>query len=85
MQTQLRQLLPDLANQQLGHEFRFTHRLDFATSGLLCIALHKKAAGEITKCFMKKRVDKYYLALVKGHVSKEMLDVRLPIGELTLF
>ncbi|XP_071544869.1 RNA pseudouridylate synthase domain-containing protein 1-like [Panulirus ornatus] len=81
VQTQLRRLFPNLANKELTHEFRFTHRLDFPTSGLLCIALHKRAAGEITKCFVKKLVDKYYLALVRGHVSKEMMDVELPIGD----
>nr|XP_045594006.1 RNA pseudouridylate synthase domain-containing protein 1-like isoform X2 [Procambarus clarkii] len=79
VQMQLRQHFPALANQNLGHEFRFAHRLDFATSGLLCIALHKKAAAAAVKCFVHKRVDKYYLALVRGHVSKEMLDIYLPI------
>lgn len=80
VQTQLRRLFPDLANPKLGHEFMFAHRLDYATSGLMCISVHKKAAGAITKCFVHKRVDKYYLALVRGHVSKEMLDISLPIG-----
>lgn len=80
VQTQLRRIFPDLANPRLGHEFMFAHRLDYATSGLMCISVHKKAAGAITKCFVHKRVDKYYLALVRGHVSKEMLDVYLPIG-----
>nr|XP_045594005.1 RNA pseudouridylate synthase domain-containing protein 1-like isoform X1 [Procambarus clarkii] len=83
VQMQLRQHFPALANQNLGHEFRFAHRLDFATSGLLCIALHKKAAAAAVKCFVHKRVDKYYLALVRGHVSKEMLDIYLPIGDDT--
>ncbi|XP_068250000.1 RNA pseudouridylate synthase domain-containing protein 1-like [Palaemon carinicauda] len=80
VQTQLRHIFPELANPKLGHEFMFAHRLDYATSGLMCISVHKKAAGAITKCFVHKRVDKYYLALVRGHVSKEMLDVYLPIG-----
>ncbi|KAG7170993.1 RNA pseudouridylate synthase domain-containing protein 1-like [Homarus americanus] len=81
VQTQMKQLFPDLASQNLGHEFRFAHRLDFSTSGLLCIALHKKAAAAVAKCFVHKHVDKYYLALVRGHVSKEMLDIYLPIGD----
>ncbi|ROT74030.1 RNA pseudouridylate synthase domain-containing protein 1 [Penaeus vannamei] len=81
VQTQLRRRFPDLVNPKLGHEFMFAHRLDFATSGLMCISVHKKAAGAVTKCFVHKRVDKYYLALVRGHVSKEMLDIYLPIGD----
>ncbi|KAK8727500.1 hypothetical protein OTU49_009586 [Cherax quadricarinatus] len=83
VQTQLRQLFPHLASQKLGHEFRFAHRLDFSTSGLLCVALHRSAAAAVAKCFVHKRVDKYYLALVRGHVSKEMLDIYLPIGNDT--
>lgn len=85
VQTQLRRRFPDLVNPKLGHEFMFAHRLDFATSGLMCISVHKKAAGAVTKCFVHKRVDKYYLALVRGHVSKEMLDIYLPIGEHDIF
>ncbi|CAL4213332.1 unnamed protein product [Meganyctiphanes norvegica] len=83
VQTQLRRLYPDLVNPRLGHEFLFSHRLDFSTSGLLCISVHKQAAAAVTKCFVKKIVDKYYLAILRGHLSKEMLDVYLPIGEDT--
>lgn len=81
VQAQLRHLFPHLADKQLGHEFRFSHRLDFATSGLLCISLNKSAAKAVTKCFTRGQVDKYYLALVRGHLSQEMLDISLPIGD----
>jgi len=81
VQTQLRRLYPDLVNPRLGHEFLFSHRLDFSTSGLLCISVHKKAAAAVTKCFVKKQVDKYYLAILRGHLSKDILNVHLPIGE----
>lgn len=83
VQTQLRRLYPDLANPMLGHEFLFSHRLDFSTSGLLCIAVHKQAAAAVTRCFVEKLVDKYYLAILRGHLSKELLDVQLSIGEDT--
>ncbi|XP_076039914.1 RNA pseudouridylate synthase domain-containing protein 1-like isoform X2 [Oratosquilla oratoria] len=81
VQAQVRRLFPKLANPRLGHEFLFIHRLDFATSGLLCIPVHKAAAGAATKCFAQRKVDKYYLAIVRGLVSKEMVDIYLPIGE----
>ncbi|KAG0721869.1 RNA pseudouridylate synthase domain-containing protein 1 [Chionoecetes opilio] len=81
VQTQLRNLFPHLANKKLTHEFRFSHRLDFATSGLLCISLHKAAAGAVTKCFVRREADKYYLALVRGHLSQETVDIAVPIGE----
>ncbi|KAK3860151.1 hypothetical protein Pcinc_033779 [Petrolisthes cinctipes] len=81
VQNQLRHLLPHLANPSLTHEFRFSHRLDFATSGLLCLALNKRAAGAITKCFTHHHVDKYYLAIVRGHVAHDLIDINLQIGE----
>ena len=43
---------------------RFIHRLDYATSGCLCIALSKKAARWGNKAFAKRYVAKHYLALV---------------------
>merc|ERR1712071_275324 len=41
MEHQIRKLLPDLANPNLGHGFYFVHRLDYATSGLICIPQNK--------------------------------------------
>ncbi|KAK4297684.1 hypothetical protein Pmani_029921 [Petrolisthes manimaculis] len=81
VQRQLRHLLPHLANPSLTHDFRFSHRLDYATSGLLCLSLNKRAAGKITKCFTKHHVDKYYIAIVRGHVSQNLIDVNLQIGD----
>ena len=43
---------------------RFIHRLDYATSGCLCVALNKKAARWGHKAFSKRYVTKHYLALV---------------------
>lgn len=43
---------------------RFCHQLDFSTSGALCVALNKAAAGSAYKCFKERLVTKAYLALV---------------------
>ena len=43
---------------------RFVHRLDYATSGCLCVALTKKGARWGHKAFAKRYVKKHYLALV---------------------
>lgn len=43
---------------------RFCHQLDFSTSGALCVALNKAAAGSAYKCFKERMVTKAYLALV---------------------
>lgn len=47
---------------------RFCHQLDFSTSGALCVALNKAAAGSAYKCFKERLVTKAYLALVSDHV-----------------
>ena len=46
------------------YNFRFVHRLDFATSGALCLALNRQAASHLASAFKKRLVTKYYLALV---------------------
>lgn len=43
---------------------RFCHQLDFSTSGALCVALNKAAAGRAYRCFKDRTVTKAYLALV---------------------
>ena len=56
------------------------HRLDRETSGLIVvaktIAVHRKLARE----FMKKRVEKKYLALVDGVVNGDEGIINAPIG-----
>jgi len=47
---------------------RFAHRLDYATSGILCLCLNKLAARALQTKFYKKKVTKYYLALVSNDV-----------------
>lgn len=80
VQKQLSELLPHLADSSLVHQFRFPHRLDFATSGVLCVALNKKAAQMAVDAFALRRTDKYYLALLHGHV-KNNLTVDLAVGK----
>lgn len=67
--NQLAYKFPDLVEEGLLHYFRFTHRLDYSTSGVLCIALNKKASAAAQTLFMKRKVTKEYLALVRGHVT----------------
>lgn len=81
LQLQLRKLFPNLANPNLHHEFYFVHRLDYVTSGVICIALHKKACAVAALAFRERRTLKYYLALVRGHVAGELLDIHNSIGE----
>ncbi|VDM30980.1 unnamed protein product [Hydatigera taeniaeformis] len=69
-----------LANFTLEHMYRFIHRLDASTSGLICIAYSPKMAGLAAKAFQNRNTTKLYLAVVWGHVKDSTcLDVaRLP-------
>eukprot|EP00057_Strongylocentrotus_purpuratus_P027444 XP_011681918.1 PREDICTED: RNA pseudouridylate synthase domain-containing protein 1-like [Strongylocentrotus purpuratus] len=53
--TQLAHLHPELVDSSLPHSFRFIHRLDYSTSGALCLALNKKAAANAGKMFKDRR------------------------------
>uniref|UniRef100_A0A8C3GQZ1 Pseudouridine synthase RsuA/RluA-like domain-containing protein n=1 Tax=Cairina moschata TaxID=8855 RepID=A0A8C3GQZ1_CAIMO len=51
LQGQLKRRFPELADPDTYYGFRFCHQLDFSTSGALCVALNKAAAGSAYKCF----------------------------------
>ncbi|XP_030840125.1 RNA pseudouridylate synthase domain-containing protein 1-like [Strongylocentrotus purpuratus] len=77
--TQLAHLHPELVDSSLPHSFRFIHRLDYSTSGALCLALNKKAAANAGKMFKDRRVTKRYLALVRGHVTEDTMMIEKAI------
>jgi len=78
----LAEMCPNLANPRLGHQFHFVHRLDFVTSGVVCVALTKKAAKEAGKSFISRKVKKFYIALVRGWPSKNCFSVSKSIGNI---
>lgn len=54
------------------------HRLDKETSGVLVVAKSRKVKEQLSASFAKRKVDKFYLALVRGHI-------RMSIGTLETF
>lgn len=46
------------------------HRLDKMTSGLLILATNTQAAAELSQCFARREVDKFYLA-ISAHKPKK--------------
>ncbi len=56
------------------------HRLDKETSGLIVITKTARAHRIMSAQFMKKRIEKRYLALVEGIVSDEAGTIEAPIG-----
>ncbi len=55
------------------------HRLDKNTSGLLIIALNQKSFFYFKKLFQDRQIEKTYLALVEGEITKEG-RINFPIG-----
>ncbi|GIY91552.1 RNA pseudouridylate synthase domain-containing protein 1 [Caerostris extrusa] len=78
--TQLNHRFPHLADPSVKFGFRFCHRLDYSTSGVLAIALNKKAAQQSFHAFSNGKTDKYYLALVHGHVQENSVIMSQSIG-----
>ncbi|MFM9905048.1 MAG: RluA family pseudouridine synthase [Pyrinomonadaceae bacterium] len=56
------------------------HRLDKQTSGLIVVAKTALAHRRLSADFMKKRVEKRYLALVEGIIAKDEGTIEAPIG-----
>jgi 23S rRNA pseudouridine1911/1915/1917 synthase len=56
------------------------HRLDRSTSGVILFALHQRALSRLTIEFQQRRVEKRYLALVRGVVEADEGVWDAPIG-----
>ena len=56
------------------------HRLDKDTSGVLAMALNKKALGHLGQQFEKRKADKSYVARVFGEVAGTRGKVDLPLA-----
>ncbi len=58
------------------------HRLDRGTSGALLFARHKEAAATLATAFADGRIEKHYLALVRGEPPAEgVVDYAIPRSE----
>jgi 23S rRNA pseudouridine1911/1915/1917 synthase len=55
------------------------HRLDKDTSGVLVLAKHPQAKAYLQQQFKERRVDKTYLALVRGRMDEPQATINLPI------
>ncbi|GFT53605.1 RNA pseudouridylate synthase domain-containing protein 1 [Nephila pilipes] len=78
--NQLMHKFPHLVDPSINFGFRFCHRLDYSTSGVLAIALNKIAAKESGRAFNSQKTHKYYLALVHGHVEEDTIVINKAIG-----
>ena len=81
LMTQLNAKHADLADPRTAFGFRHVHQLDYATSGVLLVALSKRAAGAASRLFEKRLVRKLYLALVDGHADWDAAHHDGAVGE----
>lgn len=58
----------------------YVHRLDMDTSGLLVVALRRKAEAELKRQFRERLVEKVYRARVWGVVPEDSGVITLPLG-----
>lgn len=78
---QIHHSYPELAQPNLAHGFYVAHRLDYSTSGVMLIPLTKTAASQAAKQFEKRKTRKFYIALVRGHVVDDKIDISAAIGD----
>ena len=64
--------LIDELRYQYGKEANITHRIDQETSGIVLCAKSKQAEIDIKYLFENRLIQKSYLAVVHGHMDKEM-------------
>ncbi len=66
----------------IGGEQRpgIVHRLDKDTSGTIIIAKNDNAHNFLSKEFQNRTVEKYYLALIYGHLTSQKGVINLPIA-----
>ena len=57
------------------------HRLDQDTSGCLLLARSPKSRAELQQAFEKRRVEKYYLAVVAGEIVASEGRIDQPLGK----
>lgn len=69
--TRLRQDYPDV---------HAVHRLDFDTSGLLVVPLHKVSLSNLSRQFQARTVRKHYIAVVDGQVAAANGRMDFPIA-----
>lgn len=58
---------------------KIVHRLDMATSGIICLAMHKEAHRNLSMQFQDRKTAKRYIARVFGKLEQQTGSVDLPL------
>ncbi|MDO6706543.1 TIGR01621 family pseudouridine synthase [Photobacterium sp. 1_MG-2023] len=73
-------LLAEVAAATGDQQLYLIHRLDKMTSGILLLGRHAQAASELSGCFARREVEKYYLAIGSKKPKKKQGTV---IGDMS--
>ena len=65
---------------RLGRPVHLVHRLDKQTSGVMALALSRRAERALGEAFAKRQVEKRYLALAAGEFAGRGGEIEAPIG-----
>jgi 23S rRNA pseudouridine1911/1915/1917 synthase len=71
---------PEIADVGLEERPGIVHRLDKETSGIMVVALSAKAYSELKHQFKERSVEKVYLGLVWGELSKQEGTISWALG-----
>lgn len=74
----------DSVHHRLVKEFpkaTMIHRLDFATSGIIAVALNKEINAHVCKQFQERSVFKTYTAMLYGNLTVDNGTIKLPISK----
>lgn len=66
----------------IGDRAGIVHRLDRETSGLMVVAKTQKVFDDLQSQFKKREIQKEYVALVHGKISKDEGEIDVPIGRV---
>jgi len=66
----------------LGSNLNLAHRIDRETSGLVVLTRNKDAARAMGAAFAEGRVEKHYVAIVRGEPERATFSVDAPLGRI---
>jgi len=61
---------------------KLVHRIDKDTSGILVLARNRKTADSLTKAFREHKLQKTYIALVRGCPKKMQGEIKAPLEKV---
>ncbi len=78
-----RETMLTVVRDMIGRRVYPAHRLDRGTSGVLVFGLHVDAARELHAAFVERRVQKEYIAVVRGWMEVDEGSIDYPLWNRT--